>query len=129
MNNSDNFKPGFRLSELDVGILLLGFTAAVPLGKQFEPLGVAVLFTVTHFFLFCNVLRMHRVLEIIWAVSFVSLWLFSFQVGFFTWGQTYLLIFGVTVVVSIIQVLLPSYHGVLWRIFNPKLPEWWEQHS
>ena len=129
MQTTKIFSPGFRLSELDVGVLLLGFVASPLLGKYFDHLGIAVLLAVLHFFLFCNVLRMHRVLEIVWAVSFTGLWLSSFWYGSPSWSQTYLLVFGVTLAVSGTQLLLPSYHGVLWKVFNPKLPEWWEGRS
>ena len=129
MRNADKFKPGFRLSEIDVGILLLGFVVSPVLGEISGPLGIAVPLAVSHFFLFCNVIRMHRILEVIWSVSFVSLWLYSYQFGFPTWGQTYLIILGVTIVVTIIQLLLPSYHGILWRKINPWLPEWWNEKS
>lgn len=127
MPGTDKFKPGFRLSEIDVGVIILGLVVSPLLGKLFNQLGVATLFTVFHFFLFCNVLRMHRAFELAWAASFVGLWLCSHIFGVPTWSQTYLLAFGLTVAATIAQLLLPSYHGVCWNVLNPKLPQWWEE--
>src|SRR4051812_47661861 len=54
------FQPGFRLSALDVIVLVVGGVAsayAMTIDRWF---GIAIAFVVLHFFLFCNVLRMSR---------------------------------------------------------------------
>jgi len=30
-----------------------------------------------------------------------------------------------TVVITVMAIRHPAYHGVLWRWFNPTLPQWW----
>jgi hypothetical protein len=126
METAANFRPGFRISEVDVGVVILGILVSVSLGRLDDTLGVATLFTVAHFFLFCNVLRMNRPLELIWAVLVVLLAGSTLLVGVPTWSLTLILTLSVTAVFAVIQVLLPSYHGVFWRTINPNLPRWWE---
>jgi hypothetical protein len=120
------FQPGFRLSEMDVGILMLGVCAAVLLARLDERLGLASLFVLAHFFLFCNVLRMSRPLELIWAVLFVLLAGSTFTFDLPSWNYTLIAILVVTLILAIVQILQPSYHGVLWRKINPNLKQWWD---
>ncbi len=100
-----DFRPGFRLSEIDVGVLMLGVLASGLLARFDESFAVALLFTLAHFFLFCNVLRMSRSLELVWALLFVLL--------------------AASTILAVVQVLRSSYHGVFWRQLNPNLPQWW----
>ena len=126
MSYTVKFQPGFRLSEMDVGIILLGVCVSVVLGRLDERLGMATLFVLAHFFLFCNVLRMSRPLELIWAGLFVLLAGSTFYFGLPSWTTTLLAMLGVTLILAIVQCLLPSYHGVFWRKINPNLKQWWE---
>jgi len=126
MRSTLKFQPGFRLSEMDVGIIMLGVCVSVLLARLDERLGMMVLFVLAHFFLFCNVLRMSRPLELIWAGLFVLLAGSTFYLGFPQWNTTLVGMLVVTVILAIIQFSLPSYHGVLWRKINPNLKQWWD---
>jgi hypothetical protein len=126
---SSDFDPGFRFSEVDAGFMILVSVLSPVLGRQFEQLTIAALFAVFHFFLFCNVLRAQRLLELLWAGAFVGLWSSSYFWGMPSWYATYALAFAVTAAVTVVQVLLPSYHGAFWAVLNPRLPQWWEQHT
>jgi len=119
------FNPGFRLSKLDAGFLLLVIGVSPLLARFFVQLGVAAVFAAGHFFLFCNVLRATRVLELLWAAVLVGLWSSSYTWGIPAWLYTYGLRLSTTVAVIIVQVRLPSYHGAFWEVLNPKLPQWW----
>ena len=129
MKDNAAFQPGFRLSELDVGLIMVVFVFSPVVGRFFEPLGIAMLFTLVHFFLFCNVLRAVRLLELVWAAAFVALWSSSYLSGVPSWAHSYALSFAVSVVVTAVQVRLPSYHGVFWKVLNPRLPQWWEEQT
>jgi len=120
-----DFRPGFRLSEIDVGVLILGVLVSIPLARLDEFFAIAVLFTLAHFFLFCNVLRMIRPLEVAWAVLFVLLAGSTVRTGLPPWGYTLSAMLAVTAILAVVQILLPSYHGVFWRQVNPRLPQWW----
>ena len=125
MKSTVKFQPGFRLSELDVGFLILGVCTAVLLARLDERLGIAVLFVLAHFFLFCNVLRMSRPLELVWAGLFVLLAVSTFYFDLPSWNYTIAVMLVVTLMLALVQLLQPSYHGVFWRKINPKLEHWW----
>lgn len=121
-----NFEPGFRLSSTDVAVLVLGGGAGAYAAALDRWFGIAVGFVVLHFFLFCNVLRMSRPLELIWAVVFLGLAVGAVTLEALAWPW----VFGVsslaTVLFALIQIRRPSYHGVGWERLNPGLREWWE---
>ncbi len=125
MKSTAKFQPGFRLSELDVGFIMLGVCGAVLLARLDERFGMAVLFVLAHFFLFCNVLRMSRPLELVWAALFVLLAVSTFYFGRPPWNYTMAAMMAVTLVLAFVQMLQPSYHGVFWRKINPNLEQWW----
>ena len=125
MRRTLKFQPGFRLSEMDVGIVMLGICSSVLLARLDERLGVASLFVLAHFFLFCNVLRMSRPLELIWAVLFVLLAGSTLTFGLPSWNYMLIAMLVITLILAFVQILLPSYHGVLWRKINPNLEQWW----
>lgn len=125
MKNTLKFQPGFRLSELDVGIIILGVCAAVLLARLDQRLGLAVFFVLAHFFLFCNVLRMSRPLELIWAALFVLLAGSTLYFDYPPWNYTVVTMLVVTLILAFVQILQPSYHGVFWRKLNPNLEQWW----
>lgn len=120
------FNPGFRISAWDVAVLVLGAAGSLLLSRMDAPLGLAVAFTVAHFFLFCNVLRMARPLELAWAALFVLLSGSTVLNDFPTWGQTFLAMLGFTILFAVLQMRKLSYHGIFWQRVNPNLPQWWE---
>ncbi|HYE18276.1 MAG TPA: hypothetical protein VEA69_07515 [Tepidisphaeraceae bacterium] len=123
------FRPGFRLSALDVLVLLAGAAAAAYTMTVDRWLAVAIAFVVGHFFLFCNVLRMSRALELIWAGVFVALAACAMTTGAIGWPVVFVVSTGVTIILSAIELRRPSYHGVGWRTVNPGLPEWWNARA
>jgi hypothetical protein len=126
VDRTSKFQPGFRLSEMDVGILILGVCCSVLLARFDERLGMVVVFVLAHFFLFCNVLRMRRLLELIWAMLFVFLAGSTFYFNYPFWHYTLVVMLVVTLILAIVQILQPSYHGVLWQKINPNLKQWWD---
>jgi hypothetical protein len=119
------FAPGFRLSPRDVLILFVGGVAAASLAWIDVWIGLAVAFVVVHFFLFCNVLRMSRPLELIWAAVFVAVAVGATAYGLPSWPLVFGLSAVLTLALAIIEARRPSYHGVCWQALNPQLPEWW----
>ena len=123
------FRPGFRLSWSDVLVLISGIGCSILLYSMDNPLGIAVFFTIVHFFLFCNVLRMRRLYELIWAALFVLLASLSIAVKIPIWPGSIIIMLAVTVLLAVLQMRQPSYHGIFWRQINPNLPQWWaERH-
>ncbi len=121
-------KLGFRLSTID--ILVLISTAIVATAGYFysSVITFLVLFVVVHFFLFCNIIRMSRPPELIWAGVFLSLASASLLKGFPSWPVTALFSASLTAILVVIETRKPSYHGVLWQKINPGLPEWFTKN-
>jgi hypothetical protein len=67
------FAPGFRLSVLDAVVLVAAGVGSVLLSLLAWWLGFVVAFVVGHFFVFCNVFRIARKLELTWAGIFGTL--------------------------------------------------------
>ena len=119
------FQPGFRLSSLDIVILIVGGVASACATTVDRGLGVAIAFVILHFFLFCNVLRMSRPFELLWAGLFAGLAGMVITRNLLSWPVAYSISTGATVILGLIETHRPSYHGVGWRKLNPRLPEWW----
>lgn len=120
------FKPGFRLSAIDVAVLILGAIGSIVVARYVWWLGLAVAVVVGHFLLFCNVFRISRLLELAWSAVFVALAASTVSRGSPPWPVTLALTLVVTVVVVAIEIRKPSYHGVGWQWINPGLRQWWD---
>lgn len=129
MTQTRIFRPGFRLSLLDVVVLFCGAVAAWQVAQMDAGLAAVMLFTLGHFFLFCNIVRMARALELVWAAVFLSLAITSLLFGLLTLNQVFLLCLLLTCVLVFVHSRSPSYHGVFWKKINPGLPDWWEKHG
>jgi hypothetical protein len=119
------FAPGFRMSFLDVAVIVVGILVSLLLGKKYWPLSPIVLFVLGHFFIFCNVFRLSRLLELLWAGAFLAL----SPLTVLDWqGAVDMMeiMICITVVLIIIEIKKPSYHGIFWRQINPNLTDWWE---
>jgi hypothetical protein len=121
------FAPGFRLSAVDVFVLFIGTVATFVLSSCNWSWGLVPAFVLAHFFLFCNVVRLARRLELLWAGFYVVLAGATIVFKSPGWLATTLASLLVTVIVVIIEMRKPSYHGVGWQRINPELPAWWKR--
>lgn len=121
------FNPGFRLSVIDALIIIIAITAALYLFKTYELIFFIIIFVTTHFFLFCNVIRMSRSFEFCWAFVFVILTAISIKTNLLPLYIAFSLSFALTVVLVLLEIKKPSYHGVFWRQLNPNLEVWFKQ--
>ncbi len=119
------FRPGFRLSQLDIAILLVGIVGAVLAGSVALYAGFVITFVVGHFFLFCNVFRVSRLPELTWAIIFIGLSTATILVGQPGWLVTALCSLIATIGIILLEIRKPFYHGVFWRTWNPDLEAWW----
>ena len=128
MANRD-FNPGYRFSALDFFVLVfVGYAGADSVAVMFWP-GIAILCVLGHFFLFCNVIRMARLSELVWAALFVALSAATMIMGFPSWHGTLLLSLAAAVALIALEIRKPSYHGIFWQRINPKLRQWWDANS
>ena len=123
---SHEFRPGSRLSRLDMFVLVLGMAGTIALGATIWQVGLVIGVVVLHFFLFCNVLRLSRPLELGWAGVFLALAAATIVWDAPGWAATVAVSLGLTALVAALEMRRPSYHGVGWRSINPRLHEWWQ---
>jgi hypothetical protein len=123
---SATFHPGLRFSAWDALVLVAGGVGVGVLATYAGWMAFVVGFTVGHFFLFCNVVRLSRARELLWAGVFVSLCAGTIVGEIPGWPWTVAIALAVTVAVVLSEMRQPSYHGVGWRTINPQLPAWWE---
>lgn len=123
------FAPGFRLTRSDISFVIALILATTALAAMTWWWGFVVGFVGGNFFLFCNVFRVARWLELSWSGLFLTLagatilfevpgWLITASAGL-----------AATVVVVRLEMRKPSYHGVGWQWINPGLPAWWEANA
>ena len=115
------FAPGFRLSVVDGFVLLGGGAGVIILSMIVWWWGFVLGFVLGHFFLFCNVVRMARPLELLWGGVFVALAGATIVLETPGWLVTALLSLVVTGVVVVVEMRKSSYHGVGWKLINPGL--------
>ena len=120
------FSPGFRMSLLDGFVLVAGAAVAMFAARIEINLGLAVAFTVGHFFLFCNVVRMERVRELVWTAVFLVLASLTSSLQALSWNLTFGICLAVTAVLVVIELRSPMYHGIFWRRINPLLEARWQ---
>jgi len=123
------FNPGFRLDAIDTLVLVAGAAGAIFLTRVEWWMGLIVGFAVGHFFIFCNVFRVAKPLELAWSAIFVVLAGSTIATGQPGWPVTIATTLVATLAVIVMQVRKPSYHGIAWQRFNPRLPEWWESQA
>ncbi len=121
------FRPGFRFSAVDVVILIIGAGGSMVAHLAGSPLCFALAFNIGHFFLFCNVFRLPRSLELIWATCFVCLEGSRLAVGSPSLFAVISITTLVTIIVVFVQCRKASYHGLLWSKINPDLRSWFDQ--
>ena len=87
-----------------------------------------IAFVIAHFFLFCNVFRISRPLELAWAAVFTITAGATAATGFPGWAAAIAGTLVATSIVLILGVRAPDYHGILWQRINPDLPQWWNEN-
>jgi uncharacterized membrane protein (UPF0136 family) len=117
---------GFRFSAIDA-IALIVFGVAIAVLQRFDSsLSWIVAIVAGHFFLFCNIFRLVRQRELIWAVLFVvnvGSWLFLGQLD---WFKVLACQLPVSAGVIAWELKAARYHGLFADRINPALPDYLE---
>ncbi len=124
--DSPKFQPGFRLSVLDRAVILLGGITTMTAAYTIPWLGFVIGFVMLHFFLFCNVFRISRPLELAWAALFLTLAGGTLLAEFPGWQLTAAISLAASFCLVAWAMTRPSYHGLGWQWINPGLRQWWE---
>lgn len=106
---------GFRFSRVDAVVLLAGAGLTWALWRPVGQFALLVPVTLLHFLLFCNVFRVRRGAELLWAGVFVAnfaAWALSGP--FSSWGVLGIQL-PVTLAILVVEVRHPRYHGIFCR--------------
>ena len=115
---------GLRFSVLDGCVLVAAFVLTMSTWSMTFGLSALILFVVLHFFLFCNVFRIRRKPELIWAATFVAnclAWILTGNIS--TLGITVAQAV-ITTVILLHEIRLPYYHGIYAETINPRLGDY-----
>ena len=107
---------GFRLSKLDVAVIVVSTILTALLWKPTASYSFIGLLVVFHFFLFCNVFRIPRIPELIWGASFLFVCTTCLVLDFYSPWMVSISILPVTVAVLVRSIRLPSYITESWPI-------------
>jgi hypothetical protein len=115
---------GFRLSAVDAGVLAAAGPATWLAWPHLGAMAGVIPLVVGHFFLFCNVFRIHRTKELVWAaVCVVNV--FAWAALAETWWPGILAVqLPVTVAVIALEIRGPWYHGICAARWNPRLADY-----
>jgi len=112
---------GLRFSVWDAFILLLAAGLMIALRPATDSPTWAVAVVLGHFFLFCNVFRIHRKKELLWAAFFILNAAFWLDEGKFDWSGVLLMQTPLTIVLIGWEMHGPWYHGIGARRINAHL--------
>ncbi|MBF0264216.1 MAG: hypothetical protein HQL46_03025 [Gammaproteobacteria bacterium] len=122
------FQPGFRLSKLDIMVIVIGIVLSFTLYKDLPVASYMIVFVVGHFFLFCNVFRLSRIPELIWAGSFLLLSISTLLFAYLNWLFVGLISLLISTILIYLETKKPDYHGVFWQQLNPELKQWFKEN-
>jgi hypothetical protein len=107
---------GFRFSTVDGCVLVVGAIASAVLAYAVGTMALIVVVPLVHFFLFCNVFRVRRWLELWWTATFVlNAGAWFVLAGEVSWLAILAVQLPITVAVIAWQMRQPDYHGVFAR--------------
>ncbi len=116
-------KPGFRLSLIDVVFLLVSACVCYYLFLYDSSIGWLVAMPVIAFFCFCNIFRVRRMPEFIWAGCYMVLAPLGFILDMIylitVMGSSLLIL-----LIAILEMYKPWYHGVGYSLINPDVTDW-----
>lgn len=122
----EQFLPGFRISIVDTLVLAAGTAGSLFLIQESSDAAILVAMPVLHFFLFCNVFRIKRRKELIWAAIFVISAAFFIVYQMFSAALLLVVNFLVAATMIALEMREPDYHGIFWQNINPGLEQWWK---
>jgi len=111
-----NYKPraGFRFSCWDSIAIAVCLLATWGLWSWIGILAMVFPVVLFHFFLFCNVFRIPRNAELVWAAAFIAkfaFWQFKY-IGDLSWLLVLWRQLPITIAVLLYGILRKDYHGI-----------------
>lgn len=115
---------GFRFFATDAVVIGVLAAAAIVLHQIENPLSWILIVVAGHFFLFCNIVRIRRTFEVVWAGLFISniaAWLWFAELS---WIRVLCVQLPITACLIFAETRSARYHGVLAPRTNPRLNDY-----
>ncbi|WP_372364700.1 hypothetical protein [Candidatus Uabimicrobium sp. HlEnr_7] len=103
---------GFRLSIIDIVFLTFAAILTYVAYPFMDVFTWIIPFVVVHFFLFCNVFRVHRNSEILWAIVFCANVIVHFHIFTFQWLTVLMIQIPITIIIILRQIFFLHYRGI-----------------
>lgn len=115
---------GFRFNLTDAVILIISVAASAWLLTSHNPFWWLIPFVVMHFFLFCNIFRVRRAFELIWAAIFICLNMWCALRA--NWNLAIVCAIQLPATICVLAAEIPSrrYHGIFARQWNSSLDDY-----
>ncbi len=113
-------QPGLRFWWSDAVVMVLCALATWLLWPPLGGFSLVLPVTLAHFFLFCNVFRIRRTYELVWAVIYLVNILYWVFLREFSWLGVLALQTPVTLAFIAFEVGSPRYHGVFWERWSAR---------
>jgi len=102
---------GFRFSLTDALAIIVCAIATTWGLWQLGPIAWLFPFVLGHFFLFCNIFRIPRIPELVWAAAFVLISAVCLVLDVSILHALWLIL-PITLGILVYSIRLPSYHGI-----------------
>lgn len=112
LNALSQRRRGFRMSLVDVGAILICLGGTIALKESLGEMIYVAPIALGHFFLFCNVFRLRRSYELIWAGAFVCNVAAWSIFGDISWWPILAVQTPLTILLLILECRSPRYHGI-----------------
>ena len=109
---------GLRFSGTDAGVIFVGAGATWLLHDVLRDMALLPAVVLVHFFLFCNVVRIRRSYELLWAATFIVNLVAWQLTGAISWPGVLAAQTPVTLLAIAAEMRSRRYHGVGWRWIN-----------
>ncbi len=111
---------GFRFSIVDGVAVVICAAASYWAWPAVGSLSLVFPYVLGHFFLFCNVFRVRRWPELIWAGVFVINFGIWMALGDFVVMASFLAQMPVTIIIVLFEFRCPTYHGIFSHSINAR---------
>jgi hypothetical protein len=111
---------GFQISASDIAVMIFCAIATAAFWLMIGSFSLVFAMALGHFFLFCNVFRIHRKWELIWAAAFVVNVFAWTAAGEFYWGRVLAIQLPITAFLIALEMTRPRYHGIGARRINAR---------
>jgi hypothetical protein len=109
---------GFRFSLADLAAIAVCALATWAMWPLLDTMAAAFPIVLGHFFLFCNIFRVPRLLELLWGAVFLINFAARLSLGRFAWSAVLWTQLPFTLVVILTAIFQKDYHGIGYKLVS-----------